>query len=313
MKDRTYTYRIAGFCLSLSLPDRYDPDAMLPSFRRFKAADDGGCHHILDACMTEEKDRRQEDSCSRMAMDEISDEMGYSALYRTADGYLVRLRPHNGSCVHTMYASEDFSDVKIVLSIESRYAASALCSMLRIAFSQSIIRHQAVAVHASAVAVRTGRDLYSYLFMGKSGAGKSTHSSLWLKNIAGSFLLNDDNPVLRIEDNLVMAYGTPWSGKTPCYRNMGCPVKGIAGIRRADRNIFVPLDGAAAFSMLLRGSSAIRRDRHLFSPLCDTLACISEKVGIGLMECLPDAEAATICRSALESAVPCGMQQISES
>lgn len=313
MKGRIYTYRIAGFGLSLCLPDGCDPDSMLPSFRRFKAADGEACTCVLDVCVNEEKDRRQEDSCPQMAMDEISDEMGYSSLYRTGEGYLVRLRPHGRSCIHTMYSSEDFSDVKIVLAMESRYAASALCSMLRIAFSQSVLRHQAVAVHASAVAVRTGQELYSFLFMGKSGAGKSTHSALWLKNIPGSFLLNDDNPVLRIEDRRVMAYGTPWSGKTPCYMNMGCPVKGIAGIKRADRNRFVTLDGAAAFSMLLRGSSAIRRDRHLFSPLCDTLASISEKVGIGLMECLPDAEAAVLCRSSLESAVPCGMQQIPES
>lgn len=304
-----YIYRIAGFGLSLCLPDGYDPDTMLPSFRRFRAADDIGCVHVLDAYVTEGREPALENPCCHVAMDEISDEMGYISLYRSDLGYQVQLRPYSRTCVHTMYASEDFSKVKILLAGESRYAASALCSMIRIAFSQSILLHQAVSVHASAVAVHSGQDVHSFLFMGKSGAGKSTHSSLWLKHVEGSFLLNDDNPVLRIEEQKVMAYGTPWSGKTPCYRNLGYPVRGIAGIKRADRNMFEPLDGAAAFSMLLRGSSAIRRDSHLFSPLCDTLALISEKVGVGLMECLPDAEAAEVCRSSLESVIPWGMQQ----
>ena len=33
-----------------------------------------------------------------------------------------------------------------------------------------------------------------------------------------AFLLNDDSPVLRVEDDVVQVYGSPWSGKTPCYR-----------------------------------------------------------------------------------------------
>ena len=36
-----------------------------------------------------------------------------------------------------------------------------------------------------------------YMFLGKSGTGKSTHARLWLKYNEGSTLLNDDNPVVR--------------------------------------------------------------------------------------------------------------------
>ena len=67
-----------------------------------------------------------------------------------------------------------------------------------------------------------------YMFLGKSGTGKSTHARLWLQNIPGTELMNDDNPAVRIKaDGTAVVYGTPWSGKTPCYRNISAPIGGI--------------------------------------------------------------------------------------
>jgi hypothetical protein len=51
----------------------------------------------------------------------------------------------------------------------------------------------------------------AYMFLGKSGTGKSTHSQLWLKYIDGTELVNDDNPVVRIIDGEARVYGSPWS------------------------------------------------------------------------------------------------------
>lgn len=43
---------------------------------------------------------------------------------------------------------------------------------------------------------------------------------LWINNIKGAELLNDDNPVLRIKDDGSMwIYGSPWSGKTDCSKS----------------------------------------------------------------------------------------------
>ena len=78
--------------------------------------------------------------------------------------------------------------------------------------------------HSSTV-VKEGK---AYLFLGKSGTGKSTHSGLWLKHIAGTRLLNDDNPVVYVTpEGTPMVSGSPWSGKTPCYKNEEYPVGGI--------------------------------------------------------------------------------------
>ncbi|MBO6066250.1 MAG: transposase, partial [Lachnospiraceae bacterium] len=87
--------------------------------------------------------------------------------------------------------------------------------------------HVHLLMHAS-VTMHAGK---GYLFLGKSGTGKSTHSQLWINNIEGCELLNDDNPVLRVEDDgSVRVYGSPWSGKTPCYRNLDVPVGAIVDL-----------------------------------------------------------------------------------
>ena len=78
-------------------------------------------------------------------------------------------------------------------------------------------------MHASVIA-HEGR---GYLFLAKSGTGKSTQSRMWLRCIEGAKLLNDDNPAIRIADGRPLVFGTPWSGKTPCWRNLSVPVKAL--------------------------------------------------------------------------------------
>ena len=47
-----------------------------------------------------------------------------------------------------------------------------------------------------------------YLFLGPSETGKSTHARMWLLNVEGTKLVNDDFPVVR---NGVVN-GSPWGG-----------------------------------------------------------------------------------------------------
>ena len=163
--------------------------------------------------------------------------------------------------------------------------------MLRIVFSQAIIPHAAVSMHASVV-VNDGK---AVLFMGKSGTGKSTHTRLWLEHIPGSSLLNDDNPIVRIVGEEVIAYGSPWSGKTHCYKNESAPAAGFVRLKQAPHNRYMPCEDIAAFKALLPGSSVLRQDKTLHSILCGTLIEIAGMTKVGEMECLPDKEAAEIC------------------
>ena len=145
-----------------------------------------------------------------MAEVDISDnDLGQVRLLRTKDNYYIELKYEDGM-IHRMQADKLFTSIQVQLCLHDRYLSEAFSSLLRIAFSQSILCHGGISVHASAVA-HLDR---AYLFMGKSGTGKSTHASLWLSCFQDSELLNDDNPIIRIQKQTAYVYGSPWSGKT---------------------------------------------------------------------------------------------------
>lgn len=151
----------------------------------------------------------------------------------------------------------------------------------------------------SSVVVNDGK---GYLFLGKSGTGKSTHSSLWLKHVPGSELLNDDNPILRTgADGVVRVYGSPWSGKTPCYRNEVAPVGAIVRIKRAPYNKLTRQGALESYASVYSSCSGFKADRTMADGLHDTLEYIALNVPCYTMECLPDEEAALVCSSGVKA------------
>lgn len=82
------------------------------------------------------------------------------------------------------------------------YPLDELAMMHRLALGEG------VEVHALGLADDDGS---GYLFLGHSGAGKSTTARLWLSE-PGVRLLSDDRVILREHDGQFWMYGTPWHG-----------------------------------------------------------------------------------------------------
>lgn len=149
------------------------------------------------------------------------------------------------------------------------------------------------ALFHSSVVCYQGR---GYMFLGQSGTGKSTHSSLWLKYIEGTELVNDDNPVVRIcDNNEVRVYGSPWSGKTPCYRNVDYPIGAIVKLDQAPYNDIQRMKGVRAYAAVMASVSGKRWDSQLADGLHKTENLIAELVPIWHLDCLPDEAAARLC------------------
>ena len=122
---------------------------------------------------------------------------------------------------------------------------TALHSMI----AEELIRYDALLVHGSAIAA----DGDAYLFIASSGTGKSTHTRLWRELLQDrAWMLNDDKPLLRLQDGVVLAYGTPWDGKHHLSRNASAPLKGIARIKRSENNHIERLSEAEAFPIFYR-------------------------------------------------------------
>ncbi len=148
--------------------------------------------------------------------------------------------------------------------------------------------------HSSVVVM----DDKAYMFLGKSGTGKSTHSSLWLRNFPSAKLLNDDNPVVRImDDQSIQVFGTPWSGKTPCYKNEVYPLGAIVSLSQAKYNRIKPLNGLMAYAAIVSSISGKRWDRAVADALHMSENFLAQHAKAYHLECLPDDDAAIVCQS----------------
>lgn len=222
-------------------------------------------------------------------------DLGEARLYHNGGEYAVDLLPHPSSSFRTMHISEDFTTGRLQLPGD-RYAAFTVDSMLRILYSQAVVLHHGFMLHSAAV-VRDGK---AVLFMGKSGTGKSTHAQLWLREFAGTSLLNDDNPVVRVSaDGTVMVYGSPWSGKTPCYHNAGAPVEAMVRLEQAPVNRYTELSNIDAFVAVLPGVSVITHSRKLYGEACSSVVEALKCVKVGKLECTPEPAAAYECQKGI--------------
>ena len=135
-----------------------------------------------------------------------------------------------------------------------------------------------------------------HFLTGKSGAGKSTHSQLWLDNIPNTELINDDNPIVRIYENgNVRVYGSPWSGKTPCYKQACVPVNAAVSLHKAGSNKILQLQPVSAFIEILSSVSSLMCYRPCYDGILRTVIKFTESVPVYSLECLPDGSAAELC------------------
>lgn len=211
------------------------------------------------------------------------------------DWYFESMPTSQWPVVMQLWASADFTQAKLHI-VKPSQALFALNNAMMLMFAFSTAAYGTLEMHASVIQ-NSGK---AYLFLAKSGTGKSTHSRMWLENIEGSTLLNDDNPIVRVlPDGQIRVYGSPWSGKTPCYVNEDYPIGAFVQIRRAAENRAIPQNVVASYAMIYTSSSGIKFDRTMADQLNDTIAKVVSASRAFILECRPDAEAAKVCYEAV--------------
>lgn len=168
--------------------------------------------------------------------------------------------------------------------------------LLWMAFTLLAMSRRVMPIHASTIMNQNK----AVLFLGESGTGKSTHTSLWLKHIPDSELLNDDSPILAIEEGSAVVYGSPWSGKTPCYKPLRCEVAGLVRLRQAPRNEIRRLDVMRSISALQPSlPPALAYDAQSADYQMELLSALLSQAPVFQLDCLPNAEAAQLSHKTL--------------
>ena len=179
------------------------------------------------------------------------------------------------------------------LTAEKQSLTWAVDNSLMLLYALASAPHSTLLFHSSVV-VNEGR---AYLFLGVSGTGKSTHTSLWMRHIDGCTLLNDDNPVVRVDDQgTAIAYGSPWSGKTPCYKNLSFPVGAIVKLHQYPSNRIKPLSKLHGYIAIAESVSGKTWDKAIAEGQHQTKEAIVKNTEVYYLDCLPDRDAALLCR-----------------
>jgi hypothetical protein len=115
--------------------------------------------------------------------------------------------------------------------------------------------YDGVIIHSCGAGDKKG----GYLFVGVSGAGKSTISKVLMKGTDWK-VLSDDRIILRKMEDGIRMFGTPWHGEVDVCENMGIPLRRIYYLKKAPQN------GAVRWSPVQAATHLIARS---FPPFWD--------------------------------------------
>ncbi len=163
------------------------------------------------------------------------------------------------------------------------------------AFNSRLLDYGGIMLHSSCVE----KDGYAYLFSADSGTGKSTHTHLWLKNLSGTRIINDDKPALIKENDAWYACGTPFSGKTDENTNAKVPIRAIVFIKRAKENKVERLPINEAIKLLFGQTIRSKIEERAMVTL-EAVDSILRSVPFFSLECNMDDEAAIVSYNGIE-------------
>lgn len=291
-----HDYTIAEHPIRIEfLEDGRNDTRLLPSFAPFEIE---GRHEeetlffqltVDDTMRPEPKERRERirkfDTGNGETVVDLVDDGGYQ--------YIIK--DINGAECCLLRSDKEFRNCRCALNGNYNMRSFGLNNALMLIFAFAGSRHDTLLIHASLVR----QNGYGYAFIAKSGTGKSTHVSLWLRHLPGCDLMNDDNPIVRIIDGEAYIFGGPWSGKTPCYRNVKARLGAITRIDRAPANSIERLAPIEAFASFLPSCSSMKWDEDIFNRICNTVTKIIETTAIYTLHCLPNEEAAILCNKTI--------------
>lgn len=288
----TCYYEIGGHSIAVRFVNEENNDDLIPSFAPFRLQDEPA--ELLFTMLVDDN----------LDWPQQNDEIGQfdcggcnHGVYRTDNGgYLYSIHDIHDVLCSRMQSNADFSECSVSLYGETWVQRNyGLNNALMMAYAFASACSATMLMHASVI--RQGGK--GYLMTAPSGTGKSTHTRLWYDNIPGCDLMNDDNPVVRIVDGQAVVYGSPWSGKTRCYRNIQAPVGGIVRIQQRPENTIRRLSPVEAFCNLLPAMSNMKWDKRVYNGICDGISQLIQLVGVHELGCLPNAEAAILCHDTI--------------
>jgi hypothetical protein len=145
-------------------------------------------------------------------------------------------------------------------------------------------RGRGVELHGCGVIDRDGR---GHLFVGQSGAGKTTTGKVWLRE-SGIDIVSDDRVIVRDVDGVLQMFGTPWHGEAELSSASIAPLAGVYILRQAPLTELETLAPATAAAMLFGCTFPPFYDPAALAFTIEFLADTCARVPVQLLRFTPD-------------------------
>ena len=272
-------YQIAGHLFEVSGEKLCEAVAQIEGFRPFEVAEGEPVFGFQEGKVTD---------VPEMAKVEYTLEYeGVKGTFgRTAEGFRLNLQPEAEGAFDIW-----FREGETVAYLGGNWSMLLYRFALWVAYGLMTLQRDTLAVHSSCIIYQNK----AVLFLGESGTGKSTHTRLWREHIEGAVLLNDDSPMIRVEEGKVWAYGSAWSGKTPCYKQERYELVACVRLSQAPYNRIQKLSVLQAYGAIHPSCAPeFAYDDALYDEVSRIIGQILSVVPCFHLACLPDREAALL-------------------
>lgn len=272
-------YQIAGHLFEVSGEKLCEAVAQIEGFRPFEVAEGEPVFGFQEGKVTD---------VPEMAKVEYTLEYeGVKGTFgRTAEGFRLNLQPEAEGAFDIW-----FREGETVVYLGGNWSVLLYRFALWVAYGLMTLQRETLAVHSSCIIYQNK----AVLFLGESGTGKSTHTRLWREHIEGAVLLNDDSPMIRVEKGKVWAYGSAWSGKTPCYKQERYELVACVRLSQAPYNHIQKLSVLQAYGAIHPSCAPeFAYDDALYDEVSRIIGQILSVVPCYHLACLPDREAALL-------------------
>ena len=287
MLYQTKYYKVAEHLFAIETKESIF--SLLPNYAPFETDEFGATHVFI--IHVEEGSMCAAEGWESVYTDRSDEDMPRIEMYRRGGEWLFLLSVNRDTeVVCSIRCDKNWSDVHVTM--KEGYERFAIDNAAMLIYAFRTVSLNTLLFHSS-VTVRDGK---AYMFLGHSGTGKSTHSRQWLAAFEEAWLLNDDNPVVRIsESGEVRVYGSPWSGKTACYVAKDAPVQALVQLAQAPENKIERLRMTQAYPYILASVSGLKILPESMDAIYGSIARLLELCPVYRLECLPDTAAAQLC------------------
>lgn len=170
-------------------------------------------------------------------------------LYREGAGFRIECRSEafGGDPYKTAILDETFTRGTIFMQPPVGHLNPLDYPLDEVLIANLLGRGRGVELHSCGVIDASGR---GQLFVGVSGAGKTTTARLW--QAAASGIVSDDRVIVRERGSAMWMFGTPWHGEAELSMPAGVPLAGVYLLEQSGANALRELDPAEAVARLFR-------------------------------------------------------------